>query len=125
MAARNFRVNLTPNEAMETIKDWVLGRNVSGVLVDQYERKIDDKKVIVIILEKYYMRTSNRASLTVTIDNFEGVTNVHAVAAAESEGILRFECGAGKNFSNRVENALNRFKSQISDCLPVVDRYYL
>ena len=63
MAARNFRVNLTPTEAMETIKEWVLGRNVSGVLVNQYERKIDDKTVIVIILEKFYMRTSNRAFL--------------------------------------------------------------
>ena len=109
MAARNFRVNLTPTEAMETIKEWVLGRNVSGVLVNQYERKIDDKTVIVIILEKFYMRTSNRASLTVTIDNFEGKTNVHAVAAGTSEGILRFDWGAGKNFSNSVENALNRF----------------
>ena len=42
------------------------------------------------------MRTSNRASLTVTIDNFEGKTNVHAVAAGTSEGLLRFDWGAGK-----------------------------
>ena len=42
--------------------------------------------MIVIVLEKYYIRTSNRASLTVTIDNFDGGTNVHAVAAGTSEG---------------------------------------
>lgn len=109
MAVRNFRVKLTPIEAMETIKEWVLGRSVSGTLVDQYIRTVDDKTIIVIILEKYYMRTSNRASLTVTIDNFEGKTNVHAVAAGTSEGLLRFDWGAGKNFSNSVENALNPY----------------
>ncbi|MBO1913419.1 hypothetical protein J4G37_52485, partial [Microvirga sp. 3-52] len=69
----------------------------------------EDKVIHVVILEKYYMRTSNRASLTVTIDNFDGETNVHAVAAGTSEGILRFDWGAGKNFSNSVENALNPF----------------
>ncbi|WP_172370661.1 DUF6054 family protein [Sporosarcina jiandibaonis] len=110
MAVRNFLVNLTPTEAMETIKDWVLGRSVSGTLVDQYERTVDDKIVIVIILEKFYMRTNNRASLTVTIDNFDGETNVRAVAAGTSEGlVMRFDWGAGKNFSNSVENALNPF----------------
>lgn len=30
MAVRNFRVILTPTEAMETIKDWVLGKNFSN-----------------------------------------------------------------------------------------------
>jgi hypothetical protein len=98
MAVRNFRVNLTPTEAMETIRDWVLEKNVSGELVDQYERTFDDKTMIVIILEKYYMRTNNRASLTVTIDNFDGDTNVHAVAAGTAEGLMRFDWGAGKNF---------------------------
>lgn len=55
------------------------------------------------------MSTSNRASLTVTIDNFEGQTNEHAVATGNSEGLLRFDWGTGKNFSNSVENALNPY----------------
>lgn len=36
MAVRDFRVKLTPTEAMETIKEEVLGKSVSGTLVDQY-----------------------------------------------------------------------------------------
>ena len=109
MPVRDFRVKLTPTEAMETIKEEVLGRSVSGTLVDQYVRISDDKKIIVMILEKFYMRTSNRASLTVTIDNFESETNVHAVAAGTSDSLLRFDWGAGKSFSNSVENALNPY----------------
>ena len=52
MAVRNFRGNNT-DEAMGTIKEWVLGRSVSGTLVDQYVRTVDDKTMIVIVLEKY------------------------------------------------------------------------
>ena len=53
------------------------------------------------------MRSSNRASLTVTIDNFEGETKVHAVASGSSEGMfMRFDWGAGNNFANSVESAL-------------------
>ena len=43
------------------------------------------------------MRSSNRASLTVTIDNFDGKTKVHAVASGGSEGVFfRFDWGAGR-----------------------------
>lgn len=106
MAIRNFHVRLSPQEATKKIQEWVLGSSISGVLVDQYERKIDDYVSIIFILEKYYMRSNNRASLTVTIDNFDGETTVHAVAAGSSEGLLRFDWGAGKNFSRSVEDAL-------------------
>jgi hypothetical protein len=56
------------------------------------------------------MRSSNRASLSVTIDNFDGQTKVHAVASGGSEGVfMRFDWGAGRNFANSVESALGSY----------------
>ena len=108
MSIRDFRVNLSPEEAATMIQEWVVNGSLSGTLIDHYERQVGESKIIVFILEKYYMRSSNRASLTVTIDNLTDETKVHAVAAGSSEGIMRFDWGAGKNFSQSVENALGQ-----------------
>lgn len=110
MAVREFTVNVSPKEAMDTIENYVVKGSISGTLVDQHVRRIGEHEVYVVILEKYYMRSSNRASLTVTIDNFEGKTKVHAVASGGSEGVFfRFDWGAGNNFANSVENALRPY----------------
>ncbi|MCM3710325.1 DUF6054 family protein [Sporosarcina luteola] len=56
------------------------------------------------------MRSHNRASVTATIDNFEGTTRVHVVAAGSSEGVFfRFDWGAGNSFATSVERALEQY----------------
>ncbi|WP_342514216.1 DUF6054 family protein [Sporosarcina sp. FSL K6-1522] len=110
MSVREFIVNVSPTEAMEAIETYVVEGSVSGTLVDRYARQVGEHEVHVLILEKYYMRSNNRASLTVTIDNFDGKTKVHAVASGGSEGVFfRFDWGAGNNFANSVEVALNPY----------------
>ncbi|MCZ2260363.1 DUF6054 family protein [Sporosarcina sp. G11-34] len=108
MAIREFRVTLPPTEAMDLIKKSIIKGSVTGKIVDSYAREIGDYEVFVFILEKFYMRAS-RASLTVTIDNFEDVTKVHAVASGGSEGILPIDWGAGKSFVRIVENTLRPY----------------
>lgn len=81
MSVREFRVCLNPVEAMNKINEGVTGGSISGTLIDHYERSSGDHQVVVFILEKYFMRTSNRSSMTVNIDNFDGTTKVHAVAS--------------------------------------------
>jgi hypothetical protein len=57
------------------------------------------------------MRTSNRASLTVTIDNLEKNTKVHAASSGAGQGVfLRFDWGAGGSFVNSVEDALEQYR---------------
>ncbi len=92
------------------LRHSLLEGSISGTLVDRYVRRIGEHEVHVVVLEKYYMRSSNRASLTVTIDNLEGQTKVHAVASGGSEGMfMRFDWGAGNNFANSVESALGSY----------------
>lgn len=107
MSIREFKVRLNPSEAMHKIHEAVSGGSISGTLVDHYERSSGDHQVVVFVLEKYFIRTNNRSSMTVTIDNFDGTTKVHAVASGSSESVFfRFDWGAGNNFANSVENAL-------------------
>ncbi len=110
MSVREFTVTISPAAAMDVIEAFVVTGSISGTLVDRYVRRFGEQEVHVVVLEKYYMRSSNRASLTVTIDNFEGQTKVHAVASGGSEGMfLRFDWGAGNNFANSVESALGSY----------------
>ena len=110
MSVREFHVKLTPREAMYIIKQSVTSGSVTGTLIDSYARKLGEHEIFVFILEKYYMRSSNRASLTVTIDNFEEQTKVHAVAAGAGEGVFfRFDWGASRSFAASVETALRPY----------------
>ncbi len=107
VAVREFTVNILPMAAMTVIESYVVGGSISGTLVDRYVRQVGEQEVHVMVLEKYYMRSSNRASLTVTIDDFGKDTKVHVVASGGSEGVFfRFDWGAGNNFANSVETAL-------------------
>ena len=107
MSVREFTVNISPALAMNAIEAYIMKEEPTGTLVDWYVRLVGEHEVHVIILEKYYMRTSNRASLTVTIDNFGGDTKVHAVASGGSASpFLRIDWGAEKDFVNSVEEAL-------------------
>lgn len=110
MSIKNFNVTISPREAAETIQTEILRGSISGTLVDHYVRNTGSSEVHVLILEKYYMRSNNRASVTATIDDFEGETRVHVVAAGSSEGMFfRFDWGAGNSFATSVERALEKY----------------
>ncbi len=105
MSIRNFNVNLLPASAMELICKRVTDTSVTGKVVDTHIRKIDDKELIVLVIEKFYMRSS-RVTLTVTLDNFEGATAVHVVSSGGAAGVIAFDWGAGESFAATVEDAL-------------------
>lgn len=110
MDVTEFYVSIEPHDVLERIKTNIVEGSISGKLIDQYERVVGDQQIVVCILEKYYMRTSNRASLTVTVDNLEGKTKIHAVASGGGEGaIFRFDWGVGNSFINSVAKALDEY----------------
>ncbi|GGA34493.1 DUF6054 family protein [Psychrobacillus lasiicapitis] len=110
MDIRDFYVSLEPKAALDILQQHVVQGSISGTLIDVYERVIGEHQVVVCVLEKYYMRTSNRASLTITIDNLENKTKVHAASSGAGSGaIFRFDWGAGGDFVNSVERALGEY----------------
>ena len=107
MSVREFTVNISPAVAMNAIEAYIMKEEPNGTLVDWYVRLVGEHEVHVIIFERYTMRTTSRATLTVTIDNFGGDTKVRAVASGGSAGPqLHIDWGARKNFANSVEAAL-------------------
>lgn len=106
----NLTVSLSPKEAGDIIAKAIVEENTTGTLIDHYIRNCGEQQVVVIVLEKYFLRTSNRASMTVTIDNLDGSTIVHAVASGSSQGAFsRFDWGAGNSFVNSIRQSLLRY----------------
>lgn len=105
-------VSLTPGEAGDQVEQAIIKGSISGTLIDRYYRSNGEVEIIVLVLEKYYVRSSNRGSITVTIDNLDGATKVHAAASGTAQGaIFRFDWGAGNSFLNSVINALEPYRA--------------
>lgn len=101
MSIYKFKVSLNPEEAFNRLKD-----NMSGELI--YEEA--HAQAYVLVFEKYYFRSKNRAALTVTINNFNGDTEISSVSAGSSEGmIFNFDWGAGDDFASSVKYLFEEF----------------
>lgn len=110
MERTDMYVVLSPQEAAQKVKNAV-GGSFSGQVLDEYVRSLPDgKEIIMILFEKYYMRSKNRATLTFLADNLEGKTKVHLSAGGGSEGVIfRFDWGAGASFNELAKSALREF----------------
>ncbi|MCH4888141.1 hypothetical protein EZV73_11190 [Acidaminobacter sp. JC074] len=107
----NFRVKLSPDQAANELESYIVSKSVSTELIDRYEQNSSEHMVIVLVFEKYYMRNSSRASLTVTIENLSDVTCVHAVGSGGGQGaIFKFDWGAGASFVEEVNKALSEYR---------------
>lgn len=104
-------VKLTPGEAAGIIKDFVLSAGMSNSMVHSgANRSPDGHEAILMVFEKYFMRNSSRASLSVMVENLTGVTVVHAAGSGGGQGaILGFDWGASASFSGLVEQAMRPY----------------
>lgn len=81
------------------------------MLIDKYVVNGDNGKVCMVsVYEKHYMRADTRLTLTVVIDNMEGVTRVHCIAGGGGEAFFRFDFGASESFEYSVEKILSQYK---------------
>lgn len=106
MSIYNFKVSISPREALELVK-----QNGNADLV--HEETHDPGKGICIgtlVFEKYFMRVKNRVALVVIIDNIYGQTDVRAISTGSSEGmIFNFDWGAADSFASSVQKILESF----------------
>lgn len=106
MAVIEFNVSITPRETFD-----ILNEEVDAELVYKEIKNIDEgKEFAVLVFEKYYFRSENRAALTVIIDNFDGLTSVRSIAAGSSKGmIFNFDWGAADNFAESIRGKLEQY----------------
>lgn len=91
------------------IEKGVLESGVSCELIDTIVRKVGEDTAILLVFEKYYMRSSNRASLSVMLTEDDGdIIYVDAVSAGGGQGALfRFSWGAEESFVSIVPQILS------------------
>lgn len=95
----------------EKVKEAVTAGLYSGEILDEYVRILPNgKEIIMVLFEKYYMRSGNRATLTFLADNLEEHTRVHLSAGGGGQGVIfRFDWGAGASFSTSARDALAEY----------------
>ncbi|MCL2884994.1 MAG: DUF6054 family protein [Oscillospiraceae bacterium] len=100
----DFRVNISPADAVRLLQDGIARGSISGTFIDQYVAG----DVCVMVFEKYFMRTGARVSLTVTVHPAgPGLTAVHSVGSGGSKGaLINFDWGASGSFVNSAEQVL-------------------
>lgn len=94
-------------DATQRIDDIIVRGSITGEQIDSYTvnaRGIG--QCIVLVYEKHYWRASNRLTLTVTLDDFEGRTRMHYVGGGGGEGLFRFDWGAANSFESSLLDGL-------------------
>lgn len=106
MAVIEFNVSITPRKAFDILND-----DTDADLVYKELKHVDEEKEFaVLVFEKYYFRSENRAALTVIIDNFDGITFVRSIAAGSSKGIIfNFDWGAADDFAESIREKLEQY----------------
>lgn len=108
-------VRLTPSEAAGIVNDALQQGGFAGTeLLDSYTRRTaDGKEIVVRLFERYYMRSSNRATLTMVADNLDGdgTTRVRFSAGGGGNSLFwRFDWGAGASFAQEAQKALEGYR---------------
>jgi len=104
-------LRITPLQAAQIVETEIVNGAFSAELVDKYYTYGNSGECYVLVFEKYFMRTSSRASLTVFITNISGVTRVHAVGSGGGQGtFLSFDWGAASSFAGNVAAALEQYQ---------------
>lgn len=104
-------VRLSPEEAVNAVDNEIISGSITGEKIDEHICSMGNgREVRVAVYEKHYYRAGNRLTLTMTVDNINGYTRVHAVGGGGGQGLFKFDWGASSSFADCVENALWQYK---------------
>ncbi|MFL0565610.1 hypothetical protein SAMN05216488_1786 [Microbacterium sp. LKL04] len=108
---QTMEISLTPFDAARIVLDHVQSSGMTVECVGQHATATDaGHQSALLIFEKYYMRTSSRASLTVLLENLAGPSKVVFRGSGGGEGALfRFDWGASADFAATVVDALQPY----------------
>jgi len=112
MAKYETRVTGNFDEIADCLHQDVMGSAMSINLIDQSCFEAGTVRIVTRVYDKYYMRNSSRASLTVTLVGSGNDVMVSAIGAGGGQGALfSFSWGAEENFVSAVEQSMQRWES--------------
>ncbi len=93
------------DEVMGKIHKNVMNSGLSMNLVDQSDYQINRSKIAVRVYDKYFMRNSSRASLSVTVVSEDDNIFVSAIGAGGGQGVFfNFSLGAESELLDAVSS---------------------
>ncbi len=98
------------SQIAQSLTNGIESSGLSTTLVDSVQQSYDNCQLIVLVFEKYYMRVSNRASLTVVLTSQNNSIRADLIATGGGQGaIFRFSWGAEENFAASAARILRRY----------------
>lgn len=92
---------------VENLDDEIINSGVSMQLVDTSHFETGDTKVSVHIYDKFFMRNSSRASLSVTVVGSDDIIFVSAIGSGGGQGaFFNFSWGAEEDILTSVEDCI-------------------
>lgn len=99
-------VSLTPEEAAAKVIDSEFANFLHMDLIQIDEQR----KIITLVFEKYFMRVEGRAGVTLIIENMKGQTEVRVITSGVGRGmIFGFDWGASNSLIGDVRNYLSQY----------------
>ncbi|MBU1142809.1 MAG: hypothetical protein KKH92_04105 [Firmicutes bacterium] len=107
MAISTFKGRGDIEDIIKYLKEGIQNSGISCELVHSVTRDTNGSKTYLLVFEKWYYRTSSRASLTVMVTENDETIYVDAISAGGGQGLIfRFSWGAEENFVGVVRNLL-------------------
>lgn len=107
-----FKLDVKPFKAAMILTE---DHDVKDLIVF-YDYKVtgaDDRQISILVMEKFFFRNGSTASLTVTIDNFEGETVMKCVSTGNGEGFFDIGWGAGRSFIQSARSPLEEHITEV------------
>lgn len=107
MSQKIMRRNGHLQEILGAVEQQILNSGMSCERVDQFGDNFGGTLVWVMVYEKYFMRSSNRASLTLTLIEQNGLITANVMASGGGQGAWhRFSWGTEESFEETAWDAL-------------------
>ncbi len=101
------------NQVADILLNEIQNSAMSCQLVDSNRRIIGEISYSLMVFDKYYMRNSSRASLSVSVIGYGDMVYVDAIGAGGGQGALfNFSWGAEEDFVGTVEQILRNMGFQ-------------
>ena len=114
MAKHERQIHTRPSHLVSYLDREIHNSGMSVELVDFAVQRVGGVTVWLYVYDKYYMRNTSRASLTLQIIGGEDSAYVAAIGAGGGNGnVLNFDFGAGSDFVGIVEELLDKYVPEL------------
>jgi len=102
--------NYTLDQTLKIIKDELPKLGISLEFVDECYIESESGLTYLIVYEKYFMRVSNRVSLSIMLSEVKGKTQIVAIASGASQSVLfSFDWGSEEDFVSDFKRLMHDY----------------